>query len=106
MIDNSLLEDIVQYFAEGDGKHLNVTSLFFEEMNRRDIGQVVNKVRHAHGAEYITDVILGLRFRISDASFFQINTKAAEFPYKSMFTRIKSKIAHSFLVIVTIILCR
>lgn len=33
------------------------------------------------GSKYITDSILGLKFRISAASFFQINTKSAEVLY-------------------------
>lgn len=78
---DSLLEDIVQYFTQGDGKELNVTSIFLEEMNKREVGQVANKFRHVYGAQYINETILGLRFRISAASFFQINTKAAEVLY-------------------------
>lgn len=78
---DSLLDDVVKYFTEGDGKELNVTSIFFEEMNKREFGQLYNNIRHIYGAKYITDVILGLKFRISAASFFQINTKGAEVLY-------------------------
>lgn len=38
----------------------------------RDVGQRSNVVEHIYGVKYITDVILGLKFRISPESFFQV----------------------------------
>lgn len=79
---DDLLKDIVDYFMEREGKELNVSSIYLEEVNKREIGQIQNKFRHIHGSKYITDTILGLRFRISAASFFQINTQSAEVLYE------------------------
>lgn len=41
-------------------------------MNKREVGQTSNRIEHIYGLEYITDCILGLKFRISAASFFQV----------------------------------
>lgn len=78
---DDLIKDIVDYFTEREGKELNVTSIYVEEINKREVGQTHNKVHHVYGSKYITDTILGLKFRISAASFFQINTKSAEVLY-------------------------
>lgn len=78
---DELTKDIVDYFTERDGKELNVTSIYVEEMNKREVGQSQNKIHHVYGSKYINDSILGLKFRISAASFFQTNTKAAEVLY-------------------------
>ncbi|XP_031623971.1 tRNA (uracil-5-)-methyltransferase homolog A [Contarinia nasturtii] len=76
-----LIKDIVNYFTERVSNELNVTSIYIEEINKREIGQTQNKVRHIYGSKYITDEILGLKFRISAQSFFQINTKSADVLY-------------------------
>lgn len=68
----ALKEDIIKYFTEDDGKELNVTSIYHEEMNKREVGQRSNRIEHIYGSAYITDCILGLKFRISAASFFQV----------------------------------
>lgn len=78
---DELTKDIVGFFTERDGKELNVTSIYVEEMNKREVGQTHNKINHVYGSKYINDTILGLKFRISAASFFQTNTKAAEILY-------------------------
>lgn len=79
---NELKNDIIDYYSNREGKVLNVTSLYIEEMNKREVGQQSNRIEHIYGSKYITDCILGMRFRISAASFFQINTKAAEILYQ------------------------
>lgn len=79
---DALMKDIVDYFTVRDGKELNVTSIYVEEMNKKEVGQFHNKVHHVYGSKYINDTILGLKFRISAASFFQTNTKAAEVLYE------------------------
>lgn len=78
---DDLIKDIIDYFMEREGKELNVTSIYLIEMNKRGVGQTCDKIRHIHGSKYITDSILGLKFRISAASFFQVNTKSAEVLY-------------------------
>lgn len=77
-----LKQDIINYYTEREGKELNIASIYIEEMNKREIGQHYNRMEHIFGSQYITDSILGLKFRVSAASFFQINTKAAEVLYK------------------------
>lgn len=78
---DGLKADIIDYFTNREGKVLNVTSIYVEEMNKREVGQQFNRMEHIYGSKYITDCILGLKFRISAASFFQINTAAAEVLY-------------------------
>lgn len=78
---DDLIKDIVDYFTHREGKQINVASIYIEEINKREIGQTHNKMLHVYGSKYITDTILGLKFRISAASFFQINTKSAEVLY-------------------------
>lgn len=73
--------DIIEYFSKGNGKDLNVASIYFEEINKREAGQVRNRLTHIFGSEYITDSILGLKFRIGPVSFFQVNTSSL-FPRK------------------------
>lgn len=77
-----LQNDIIDYYTNREGKDLNVTSIYIEVMNKREVGQQFNRIEHIYGSKYITDCILGLKFRISAASFFQINTKAAEVLYQ------------------------
>lgn len=79
---DELKSDIIDYYTNREGKGLNVASIYIEEMNKREVGQQFNRMEHIYGSKYITDCILGLKFRISAASFFQINTKAAEVLYQ------------------------
>lgn len=78
----ALLGDIVDFFTNREGQELNVTSMYMEEMNKRQAGQKHNKIEHIYGKLYITDIILGLKFRVSAASFFQVNTQSAEVLYE------------------------
>lgn len=68
----ALKGDIVTYFTDGAGKELNVASIYFEEMNKREVGQLRSVMSHLYGAAYITDSILGMKFRIGPVSFFQV----------------------------------
>lgn len=76
-------QEIVDFFTKGNGKELNVTSLYYEEIQKRQSGQKGNYVKHIYGATHIHDTILGLKFRISPVSFFQGNTLAAEKLYQT-----------------------
>lgn len=67
-----LKQDIVAFFTTGVGKELQVASIYFEEINKREVGQVRSVVNHLYGVEYISDSILGLKFRIGPVSFFQV----------------------------------
>lgn len=78
---DALKADIIDFFTNREGKELNVASLYVEEMNKREVGQQFNRMEHIYGSKYISDTILGLKFRISGAAFFQVNTAAAEVLY-------------------------
>lgn len=69
---DSLKTDIVAYFTEREGKAVAVSSIYLETMNKRDAGQRANLIEHIYGVKYICDHILGLKFRISPESFFQV----------------------------------
>lgn len=76
--------DLVKFFgADGGGKDVPVTSLYWQELKRRDPNQKRDPVHHLMGTTHITDRILGLTFRISPEAFFQVNTEAAEVLYKT-----------------------
>lgn len=77
----ALILDITDYFTNREGKEVNVTSMYLEEQNKREKGQLHNKIIHMYGTQHIYDRILGLEFRISSSSFFQVNTAAAEVLY-------------------------
>lgn len=77
-----LQTDFVEYFTEGEGKVLNVTSIYYEEIQKRVTGQFGNPMKHIYGSTHINESLLGLNFRISANSFFQANSYAAEILYK------------------------
>ncbi|XP_070508938.1 tRNA (uracil-5-)-methyltransferase homolog A-like isoform X2 [Chironomus tepperi] len=76
--------DVVKFFTEEDGKCLDVTSLYYEEIEKRRSGQQGNIIKHIYGSTHVHDFIHGLKFRISPSSFFQGNTKAAEKLYQEI----------------------
>jgi tRNA (uracil-5-)-methyltransferase len=76
-------QDLVDFFTTGHGKELDITSLYYEEIQKRVPGQKSNVIKHLHGTTHITETILDLKFRISPTSFFQGNTLAAEKLYQS-----------------------
>lgn len=78
---DALISDITDYFTNREGKEVNATSMYLEEQNKREKGQLHNKIIHMHGALHIHERILGFDFRISPTSFFQVNTAAAEILY-------------------------
>lgn len=75
-------KDFVEFFTEGEGKSLNATSLYYEEIEKRQSGQKTNFIKHLYGATHIFENLLGLKFRISPCSFFQANSSAAEKLYQ------------------------
>lgn len=72
-----LQDDIVKFFTVDEGKCLEVTSLYYEEIEKRQSGQQGNVIKHIAGSTHVYDNIHDLKFRISPSSFFQGNTKAA-----------------------------
>lgn len=76
--------DSIKFFTEGERKELNVKSLYYEDLGKRQPGQKCNVIKHLYGDTHIHDYLLGQRFRISPSSFFQVNTKAAEKLYEEI----------------------
>lgn len=74
--------DFVKLFIEGEGKKLHATSIYYEEIHRRQSGQHSNFMKHIHGDTHIHEHLLGLKFRISPNSFFQANSSGAENLYQ------------------------
>lgn len=74
-------KSFVEFFSQGPGKVLNVTSIYYEEIQKRQSGQQ-NTIKHIYGETHIKESLLGLNFRISPNSFFQANSKAAENLYQ------------------------
>lgn len=77
-----LQSDFVKFFTEGDGKELGATSIYYEEIEKRQSGQKGNVNKHLYGDTHIHETLLGLKFRISPCSFFQANSSAAEKLYQ------------------------
>ncbi|XP_076265796.1 tRNA (uracil-5-)-methyltransferase homolog A [Rhynchophorus ferrugineus] len=77
-------EQLVDYFANGEGKKAMVTSLYYQEIVKKNPGENSTPAVLLWGDSHIYETILGLKFRISPEAFFQINTKAAEILYNSV----------------------
>lgn len=59
-------------------KHPEITSVVININNRRDSMILGSRSEVVHGRGYITDILCGLKFRISPESFYQINRKQTE----------------------------
>lgn len=77
-------QEIIGFFESGEGKSAGVTSIYYQIMKKRAPGETFLPFTHLWGTTHITDEILGFKFRISPASFFQTNTKAAEVLYQTL----------------------
>ncbi|XP_015182196.1 PREDICTED: tRNA (uracil-5-)-methyltransferase homolog A isoform X2 [Polistes dominula] len=80
------LQTMLKEFVEiGKGSSINVTSLYFQIMRKKSAGsEPGNTIQHISGAEYIEEMLLNKKFRISPQAFFQINTLGAEVLYKAI----------------------
>ncbi|KAM4616762.1 tRNA (uracil-5-)-methyltransferase homolog A isoform 1-T3 [Polymixia lowei] len=82
---DALKSSLRKYFTEGDGKDSGVTSLYFVREGQRTSPNLEDlPCEHVAGEGYIHEELLGLKFRISPHSFFQVNTGAAEVLYSAV----------------------
>uniref|UniRef100_A0A4W5QIW5 tRNA (uracil(54)-C(5))-methyltransferase n=1 Tax=Hucho hucho TaxID=62062 RepID=A0A4W5QIW5_9TELE len=82
---NVLKNSMKEYFTEGDGKESGVTALYFvSEGQRQSPNPEDLPCELVAGEECIHEELLGLKFRISPHSFFQVNTGAAEVLYSAV----------------------
>ncbi|XP_066257719.1 tRNA (uracil-5-)-methyltransferase homolog A [Euwallacea similis] len=75
--------ELITFFSEGIGKQANVTSLYYQEIVKKNPGQHPTTATFLWGETHIYETIMGLKFRISPEAFFQVNTKAAEILYRT-----------------------
>ncbi|XP_058491944.1 tRNA (uracil-5-)-methyltransferase homolog A [Solea solea] len=81
----ALKNSMRDYFTEGEGKDSGVTSLYFvREGQRTSPNPEDMPCELVAGESCIHEELLGLRFRISPHSFFQVNTAAAEVLYSAV----------------------
>ncbi|XP_035234581.1 tRNA (uracil-5-)-methyltransferase homolog A [Anguilla anguilla] len=80
-----LKSSLKQYFTEGGGKESGVTSLYFVREGQRTSPNVEDlPCELVAGESCIHEELLGLKFRISPHSFFQVNTSATEVLYSAV----------------------
>lgn len=82
---NTLRSSMKTYFLEGEGKESSITSLYFVREGQRTSPNPEDlPCELVAGESCIYEELLGLKFRISPHSFFQVNTGAAEVLYSTV----------------------
>lgn len=82
---NALKSSMRKHFTEGEGKDSGVTSLYFVREGQRTSPNIEDlPCELVAGEGSIHEELLGLKFRISPHSFFQVNTGAAEVLYSAV----------------------
>uniref|UniRef100_A0A672ZMG0 tRNA (uracil(54)-C(5))-methyltransferase n=1 Tax=Sphaeramia orbicularis TaxID=375764 RepID=A0A672ZMG0_9TELE len=82
---DTLKTSMRKYFTDGEGKDSGVTSLYFvREGQRTSPNPEDMPCELVAGDGCIHEELLGLKFRISPHSFFQVNTGAAEVLYSAV----------------------
>ncbi|XP_065359485.1 tRNA (uracil-5-)-methyltransferase homolog A [Calliphora vicina] len=83
-------KELIEYYEnlsykdeEDEGKEYKCTSLYYQDVKHREVGQMVSPVTHLSGTTHIRDSIQDLEFRISPLAFFQINTASANVLYQN-----------------------
>ncbi|XP_056276041.1 tRNA (uracil-5-)-methyltransferase homolog A [Pseudoliparis swirei] len=82
---DALKSSMKKFFTEGEGKDSGVTSLYFVREGQRTSPNLEDlPCELVAGEDCIHEELLGLKFRISPLSFFQVNTGAAEVLYSAV----------------------
>ncbi|KAJ3603949.1 hypothetical protein NHX12_028690 [Muraenolepis orangiensis] len=82
---DSLKSTLKKFFTEGEGADSGVTSLYFVREGQRTSPKPEDMpCELVAGEAHIQEELLGLNFRISPHSFFQVNTGAAEVLYSTV----------------------
>ncbi|XP_077378324.1 tRNA (uracil-5-)-methyltransferase homolog A [Festucalex cinctus] len=82
---DALKMSMKKYFSEGEGKDSGITSLYFVREGQRKSPNIEDlPCELVAGDGFIHEELLGLKFRISPHSFFQVNTAAAEVLYSTV----------------------
>nr|XP_061804738.1 tRNA (uracil-5-)-methyltransferase homolog A-like [Nerophis lumbriciformis] len=82
---DALKSSMKKYFSEGEGKDSGITSLYFVRDGQRKSPNIEDlPCELVAGDACIHEELLGLEFRISPHSFFQINTAGAEVLYSTV----------------------
>lgn len=82
---NELKAIMKKYFTEGEGKDSGITSLYYVREGQRTSPNPEDlPCELVAGEGCIYEELLGLKFRISPHSFFQVNTGAAEVLYSAV----------------------
>lgn len=69
------------FIKELTKRHPEITTLLINVNRRRDSMILGNETKKVTGKGYITDILLGKKFRISPSSFYQVNRGQAEVLY-------------------------
>ncbi|XP_054852924.1 tRNA (uracil-5-)-methyltransferase homolog B isoform X2 [Eublepharis macularius] len=81
----SLQKELVKdFFAHGPGTVCGLSSLYFQESVMTRCSHKQSPYQLLSGEPHIFEELLGLKFRISPDSFFQINTAGAEVLYQAI----------------------
>uniref|UniRef100_A0A671YMA1 tRNA (uracil(54)-C(5))-methyltransferase n=1 Tax=Sparus aurata TaxID=8175 RepID=A0A671YMA1_SPAAU len=81
----ALKSSMKKHFTEGEGKDSGVTSLYFVREGQRTSPNLEDlPCELVAGEGSIHEELLGLKFRVSPHSFFQVNTGAAEVLYSAV----------------------
>ncbi|XP_077571267.1 tRNA (uracil-5-)-methyltransferase homolog A-like [Stigmatopora nigra] len=82
---DTLKNSMKKYFLEGEGKDSGITSLYFVRDGQRKSPNIEDlPCELVAGDTCIHEELLGVKFRISPHSFFQINTAGAEVLYSTV----------------------
>lgn len=79
-------QDLKVYYdnlTSDETQDIKCTSLYYQDVKHREVGQMVSPVEHLSGTTHIKDTIRDLEFRISPLAFFQINTASANVLYQN-----------------------